>query len=45
MTGKSQIQLIEESGVVAIVGFNRPEDLIDVAQAIAQGGVGRSSSL
>ena len=39
MPNSSQIQHIEESGVIAIVRFNRPEDLVDVARAIAEGGV------
>ena len=39
MQGKSQIQRIEECGVIAIVRSNRAEDLMDVARAIARGGV------
>jgi 2-dehydro-3-deoxyphosphogluconate aldolase/(4S)-4-hydroxy-2-oxoglutarate aldolase len=39
MTDQSQIQRIEASGIVAIVRFNHSEDLVDVARAIARGGV------
>lgn len=39
MPVKSRIHSIEESGVVAIVRFNRSEDLVNVARAIAKGGV------
>lgn len=40
MTSKdNHLRLIEETGVVAIVRFNRSEDLVQVAQAIARGGV------
>lgn len=35
-----QVRLIEESGIIAIVRFDRPEQLIQVAQAIRAGGVG-----
>jgi 2-dehydro-3-deoxyphosphogluconate aldolase/(4S)-4-hydroxy-2-oxoglutarate aldolase len=31
--------IMETTGVIAIVRFNRPEDLVQVAQAIARGGV------
>jgi 2-dehydro-3-deoxyphosphogluconate aldolase/(4S)-4-hydroxy-2-oxoglutarate aldolase len=39
MTIQSQVECIEESGIIAIVRFNRPEDLVKVAHAIAEGGV------
>jgi 2-dehydro-3-deoxyphosphogluconate aldolase/(4S)-4-hydroxy-2-oxoglutarate aldolase len=35
-----QLRLIEESGIIAIVRFDRSEQLIQVAQAIRAGGVG-----
>jgi len=35
-----QVRLIEESGIIAIVRFDRSEQLIQVAQAIRAGGVG-----
>ena len=35
-----QVRLIEESGIIAIVRFDRSEQLIQVAKAIKAGGVG-----
>jgi len=35
-----QVRLIEESGIIAIVRFDRSEQLIQVARAIKAGGVG-----
>jgi 2-dehydro-3-deoxyphosphogluconate aldolase/(4S)-4-hydroxy-2-oxoglutarate aldolase len=35
-----QVRLIEDSGIIAIVRFDRPEQLVQVAKAIKAGGVG-----
>lgn len=40
MDRDEQLRLIEESGIIAIVRFDRSEQLIQVAQAIRAGGVG-----
>jgi 2-dehydro-3-deoxyphosphogluconate aldolase / (4S)-4-hydroxy-2-oxoglutarate aldolase len=34
-----QIQLIEETGIIAIVRFDKPDELVQVARAISDGGV------
>lgn len=39
MPVESYVQLIEKTGVIAIVRFDRSEDLVRVAQAIAKGGI------
>jgi len=39
MSLKTNLRVIEETGVIAIVRFDRSEDLIQVARAIAGGGV------
>ncbi|HLC35120.1 MAG TPA: bifunctional 4-hydroxy-2-oxoglutarate aldolase/2-dehydro-3-deoxy-phosphogluconate aldolase [Anaerolineales bacterium] len=39
MDREQRIRLIEETGVVAIVRFDRSEELVRVARAVAQGGV------
>lgn len=40
MDRDEQVRLIEESGIIAIVRFDRSEQLIQVAKAIRAGGVG-----
>jgi 2-dehydro-3-deoxyphosphogluconate aldolase/(4S)-4-hydroxy-2-oxoglutarate aldolase len=39
MERQLQVQLIEQSGVIAIVRFERSEELVHVARAVAAGGV------
>jgi len=39
MSNMDHLQVIEETGVIAIVRFDRSEDLVQVARAIAEGGV------
>jgi 2-dehydro-3-deoxyphosphogluconate aldolase / (4S)-4-hydroxy-2-oxoglutarate aldolase len=39
MDREQRLRLIEETGVVAIVRFDRSEELVQVARAVAQGGV------
>ncbi len=34
-----QVQLIEETGIIAIVRFDTPDELVEVARAISEGGV------
>lgn len=40
MDRSEQVRLIEDSGIIAIVRFDRPEQLVQVAKAIKAGGVG-----
>jgi len=39
MQKDDQIRLISESGVIAIVRFDRSEELVEVARAVRAGGV------
>ena len=39
MEKKQQIHLIEETGIIAIVRFDKPDELVQVARAISDGGV------
>ncbi|MBN1315034.1 MAG: bifunctional 4-hydroxy-2-oxoglutarate aldolase/2-dehydro-3-deoxy-phosphogluconate aldolase [Anaerolineales bacterium] len=39
MVKTDQIQEIEKSGIIAIVRFDRPDELVNVASALAEGGI------
>ncbi len=39
MNKNEQMQLIESSGIVAIVRFDKPDELVTVARALAEGGI------